>query len=1096
MTTIIVDTMDANKQLLYDGVGLFEAKGSLNRSEWKRYIDATKMEKHYPGIQGIGYSAVLQPNELQHHIQDIRAEGFSGYSVHPEGSRDFYTPVIYLEPFNERNQRAFGYDMFTESVRRQAIIQAIESTQASMSGKVRLIQENGTDEQAGLLLYVPLYKKNMPLTTRHERWAAIQGVVFAPLRTKKLFSHVLKNSITDIKLRIYDGNSTDTGTLLFDSSPKAKIRNDLSFNKTVSINGRHWILEYSALENFDRDYDAQAYLIILISGFAISFLLYGLLNSLARTKEKAQSLADAMTKELHDNKEELSTHKRLFQTILDAIPHIILLKDRDGKFVYANQTLADMYGTTSEAMMGKDDTFFTGDKEQTDMFTKFIQETIASGKTQTYYKDVKNPKTGEIRNYQSIKKPISIGSDGNTNVLIVSSDFTEMHELNKTIADERHRYKTLMELASDGVHILDTEGKLIEFSDSFAKMLGYSREEMKDFTVHNWEAMIPSDDLIAVLNEYMKEPVTFETKHRRKDGTIRDVQIVASGLEIDGKMYQYASARDISEQKRYQDNLQNMLEQSPIAVRIVKQGKREVIFANQAYARLIQSDKISVIGKNPRDYYANKNEFDAIVTRLENNETIINKLVQLTINGQAVWALASYIPMEFDGEECILGWFYDITEQIKLQEELVKQRDFVDTIFDTAKTIMAVIDQDGRMIRFNKMGEEVMGYSQEEVASEPFFWARFLLPDQQADVIKMFEHVHENGIKSRYINDWIGKDGKQHTFDWSNSLIPIQNGTAQYLVTIGIDITEQKKVQESLKQQKEELETIFNISRDGIAVLDLESRFLEVNAAYLNMTGFTREELLATSCIELSTPETRLLAIEAINIALKQGFLDSFEKTCIVKNGKRVTVSMSVSLMPDQQRFLISVKDITQMKEHEHQLEYIAHYDPLTGLPNRILQSDRLRQSMMQVERRGVHIAIVYLDLDGFKGINDSYGHAAGDQLLIELSVRMRQGLREGDTLSRIGGDEFIAILPDLSDTSAALPIINRLLEAAAEPVLLGDLLVHVSASIGVTFYPQNDDMDADQLIRQADQAMYKAKQSGKNHYHIFNPEDDTVSML
>jgi len=142
---------------------------------------------------------------------------------------------------------------------------------------------------------------------------------------------------------------------------------------------------------------------------------------------------------------------------------------------------------------------------------------------------------------------------------------------------------------------------------------------------------------------------------------------------------------------------------------------------------------------------------------------------------------------------------------------------------------------------------------------------------------------------------------------------------------------------------------------------------------------------------------------------------------------------------------------------------------------------------------------VVYLDLDGFKAINDRHGHDVGDQLLIALSRRMKQMLRESDTLARLGGDEFVAVLVDLGDRAAGVPLLHRLLAAAAAPVPLGDVVMQVSASLGVTFYPQpvpgdsegTDALDADQLLRQADQAMYLAKRAGKNRYHVFNVEKD-----
>jgi len=184
------------------------------------------------------------------------------------------------------------------------------------------------------------------------------------------------------------------------------------------------------------------------------------------------------------------------------------------------------------------------------------------------------------------------------------------------------------------------------------------------------------------------------------------------------------------------------------------------------------------------------------------------------------------------------------------------------------------------------------------------------------------------------------------------------------------------------------------------------------------------------------------------------------------------------------------------LRDSEARFERLAHYDPLTGLPNRLLLPDRLRQAMAQTKRRGKLLAVVYLDLDGFKEINDRHGHAVGDQLLVALADQLKQTLREGDTVARLGGDEFVAVLIDLEARAARVSPLKRLLAAAAAPIRLGDtrlgdLVVQVSASLGVTFYPQQSEVDADQLLRQADQAMYQAKLAGKNRYHVFNVAGD-----
>ena len=180
-----------------------------------------------------------------------------------------------------------------------------------------------------------------------------------------------------------------------------------------------------------------------------------------------------------------------------------------------------------------------------------------------------------------------------------------------------------------------------------------------------------------------------------------------------------------------------------------------------------------------------------------------------------------------------------------------------------------------------------------------------------------------------------------------------------------------------------------------------------------------------------------------------------------------------------------------KLEEKQNELELIAKYDTLTGLPNRALLADRMSQALQQTQRRGQKLAVAFLDLDGFKAVNDKHGHDAGDHLLITLAERMKQALRDGDTLARLGGDEFVAVLADLADVNASAPMLNRLLAAAAQPVRFGAAQLQVSASLGITFYPQAQAIDAEQLIRQADQAMYQAKQAGKNRFHVFDADQD-----
>jgi diguanylate cyclase (GGDEF)-like protein/PAS domain S-box-containing protein len=244
-------------------------------------------------------------------------------------------------------------------------------------------------------------------------------------------------------------------------------------------------------------------------------------------------------------------------------------------------------------------------------------------------------------------------------------------------------------------------------------------------------------------------------------------------------------------------------------------------------------------------------------------------------------------------------------------------------------------------------------------------------------------------------------------------------------------------------------------------------------------------------------PEDRDAVLEAHQRCLSQGSAFCMEYRKYTKNGALIWVSSIAevtewSLSNEPLRVIGMHTNITQMKEYQEKLERIANYDALTNLPNRALLADRLNQAMLQSQRRQRSIAVAFMDLDGFKDINDTYGHNVGDQLLVALSHLMKEALREGDTLARIGGDEFIAVMVDLEKIADSESVLERLLKAVSGPIILGDAVIQVSLSIGVTLYPQ-DGADADQLMRHADQAMYVAKQAGKNRYHLFDTAQDNA---
>ena len=288
---------------------------------------------------------------------------------------------------------------------------------------------------------------------------------------------------------------------------------------------------------------------------------------------------------------------------------------------------------------------------------------------------------------------------------------------------------------------------------------------------------------------------------------------------------------------------------------------------------------------------------------------------------------------------------------------------------------------------------------------------------------------------------------------------------------------------------------VFSHAREGIMITNHHGQITDVNEAFTRITGYTRDEVAGQRPSILKSGRQDASFYQALWATLnKQGYW-SGEIWNRRKDGREYAELLTISAVKDElgqvTQYVGLFSDITSIKEHERRLEHIAHFDALTGLPNRVLLADRLHQAMSQTRRRQQKLAVAYLDLDGFKAVNDSYGHEAGDLLLSTLSHRMKSALREGDTLARLGGDEFVAVLLDVDEIDQCLPILSRLLAAAATPVELDGRQHQVSASLGLTLYPQGEEVDADQLLRQADQAMYQAKLAGKNRFHLFDPEQD-----
>jgi len=318
----------------------------------------------------------------------------------------------------------------------------------------------------------------------------------------------------------------------------------------------------------------------------------------------------------------------------------------------------------------------------------------------------------------------------------------------------------------------------------------------------------------------------------------------------------------------------------------------------------------------------------------------------------------------------------------------------------------------------------------------------------------------------------------------------IQHPTIKGIIFNGRDVTEKKNTEEKLRLTAK----VFESTSEGIIITDASGIIIEVNDSFCTITGYPRTELVGKNPHILHSGHQSKLFYAAMWDTINTTGHWSGELWNRNNYGDLYAERLTISAIQDnagQVTHYVGISsDITMLKQHEKQLERIAHYDPLTGIPNRTLLSDRMKQAIARTNREHNMMAVCYLDLDGFKPINDLMGHEAGDHVLIETAQRIQNTIRGGDSVARLGGDEFVILLLGLERGDECVQTLERLLTAIAKPIDIKGSICSLSASIGVSIYPL-DDADMDTLLRHSDQAMYISKQSGKNCFHIYDPALD-----
>jgi diguanylate cyclase (GGDEF)-like protein/PAS domain S-box-containing protein len=714
----------------------------------------------------------------------------------------------------------------------------------------------------------------------------------------------------------------------------------------------------------------------------------------------------------------------------------------------------------------------------------------------------------------------------------VIKDITDSKRSEILLRDSEERYRETFEQAAVGIVHTSFDGSFLRWNARFAEIIGYPHEEISGLTFQR--ITVPEDlaESIGLLEQIPSVPtgdVIWEKRYIRKDGSLTWVKItVSTQRDAEGQRLHYIavvediSARKIAEEslaaaqealraseERYRTAFQTSLD--GICISHLDDGR--YIDANKAFFDLMGFEREEVIGRTSLELnlWADSGDRQAITEELRRNSRLRDTKTRFRRkSGELFWVLISVSVIEIEGVSCILSVVKDISEAAAAEERLAAAQEAqrgsearYRTAFHTNPNAVSLSRlDDGAYSDVNETFLDLMEFDRDEVigrtSQELNIWAD---PCDRENIIEALRQssVFRGEVQFRT------KSGRILWGRMSASLFE-HEGIACVL-SVTQDITETKaasehlaEAQAALLKSEERYRAAFQTSLDSVNINRLnDGMFVECNKAFLDVTGYKRDEVLGRTSLELSIwadPRDRKNLTEILR---QHSACRDVEARFRKKSGELFWGLISASLVElDGVQCVLSVtRDISDAKAAENEIRNLAFYDPLTSLPNRRLLMDRLRQVLAASAHDHHMHALLFIDLDHFKTLNDTLGHQTGDLQLQEVARRLAACVREADTVSRLGGDEFVVMLEDLAETAedaaeAAKTGAEKILAAVAQPYLIGGRECRTTASIGITVFGDRKE-EADEVLQQADIAMDQAKAAGCNTVRFFSPALQTA---
>lgn len=556
LATAIAGRMKEYELALRSGAALFDASSTVSRQDWNSFTDTIYLQKYFPGIQALGYSVMLNPEQLDAHINAIRSEGFDDYSVRPEGEREQYSAIQFIEPFDWRNQRAFGFDMYSNPIRREAMDRARDTGQPATSGRVTLVQETDKDVQYGFLMYYPVYHKNMPLDYVEERRRAIRSYVYAAFRMGDLMAGILGQSQGDLQFSVYDGAEANPDTVLY-SSQSAEENSATGkeyFNGYYPLNiaGRPWTLQVNTTDGFIAFSEKHQPTFIVIVGILLDVFLFYLISYLVKGRIQARESVMSVQNERDE------TERRLRLAADAGNMGLAEWNVVEDKLIW-DQRMLELYGYTAEE--------FTGNVKAWSerVHPDDIEQAIATVEHAKRFSNRFDMSFRVLLPDQRIRYMVASViverdlADNPVRMVGFNYDVTAQRQAEVALNKRNWHLQNVLEATNAGTWEWEVKTDALEVNERWAKIMGLQLKDIQPVTASKWHSFIHSDDKdrfqLEMQHYFAKRTGQFSCSIRLKHANGHWVWVMVRGQvfswDSEGKPIQmFGTIHDISEHKK------------------------------------------------------------------------------------------------------------------------------------------------------------------------------------------------------------------------------------------------------------------------------------------------------------------------------------------------------------------------------------------------------------------------------------------------------------------------------------------------------------------------------------------------------------------